>query len=131
MLILLILIIVPCLAQNDPQECFKDAKYITCTQVHGRRDACDCTNTDPCYIKMIITKTKDKSGMKTLYLVNGTFQGPTIIAEERGIVVVDVFNEMDEDTSIHFHGMHQHNVPWIDGVGNITQYPIPANGKFR
>ena len=65
------------------------------------------------------------------YLVNGTFQGPTIIVEERGIVVVDVFNEMDEDTSIHFHGMHQRNVPWIDGVGNITQYPIPAWGKFR
>ena len=133
-MLFLFVLIIPCLAQNDPtsQECFKDTKYITCTPVHGRRDACDCTNIDPCYIKMIITKGKDECCNETLYLVNGTFQGPTIIAEEQGIVVVDVFNEMiDEDTSIHFHGMHQHNVPWMDGVGNITQFPIPAKGKFR
>ena len=128
---LLFVLIVPCLAQTD--QCFKDAKYVTCRPVHGRPAACDCTNIDPCYIKMIITKNQTEYRNKTQYnyLVNGTFQGPTIIAEERGILVVDVFNEMDEDTSIHFHGMHQRNVPWIDGVGNITQYPIPANGKFR
>ena len=130
---LLFFLIVPCLTQADPpQECFDRATYITCRPVHGRPAACDCRNVDPCYIKMNISRIEIQS-MPLLYnyLVNGTFQGPTIIAEERGIVVVDVFNEMDEDTSIHFHGMHQRNVPWIDGVGNITQYPIPAWGKFR
>lgn len=83
---------------------------------------------------MIITRKKNPpkpKGPKFNYLVNGTFQGPTIIAKVQSIVVVDVFNEMAEDTSIHFHGMHQRNVPWIDGVGNLTQYPIPAGGKFR
>ncbi|CAB3987327.1 laccase-25-like isoform X1 [Paramuricea clavata] len=57
-------------------------------------------------------------------LINGSYPGPTIIVRYRGIVAIDVYNTMDEYTSIHFHGMHQRSVPWIDGVGNITQYPI-------
>ncbi|XP_028416893.1 laccase-3-like [Dendronephthya gigantea] len=135
---LLLLILEASVAKTDPppEKCFNEAipKYVTCRPVHGRPAACNCRNIDPCYIKLIITrksKIHPTSTNNYNYYVNGTFQGPTIIAEEKGIVVVDVFNDMDEDTSIHFHGMHQHNVPWIDGVGNITQYPIPANGKFR
>ncbi|XP_028396788.1 laccase-like [Dendronephthya gigantea] len=35
-------------------------------------------------------------------------------------------------TSIHWHGMHQRNVPWMDGVADVTQYGIqPNGGKFR
>ncbi|XP_028416892.1 laccase-2-like [Dendronephthya gigantea] len=135
---LLLLILEASVAQTDPppEKCFNEAipKYVTCRPVHGRPAACNCRNIDPCYIKLIITRKRKIDPTEAnnyTYFVNGTFQGPTIIAEEKGIVVVDVFNDMDEDTSMHFHGMHQHNVPWIDGVGNITQYPIPANGKFR
>ena len=134
---ILLLLAVPCLAvlpaDPPPKECFAEAatKYIICRNVSGRPAACHCTGKEPaCYIKMILSKAMTKLN-KTLFLINGSFPGPTIIIRHRGVVVIDVYNTMDEDTSIHFHGMRQKNVSWIDGVGNITQYPIPPYGKFR
>ena len=38
---------------------------------------------------------------------------------------------MTEETSIHWHGMHQKNTPWMDGVGYISQCPIAAGDSFR
>lgn len=135
MLWLLLALMGPHLAQTSisTQECFIEAavKYVTCNKVDGRPHFCNCTNYAKCYIKMVIKRERIGSTKSFQYSVNGKFQGPTLLVEEKSIVVVDVFNEMNEDTSIHFHGMHQYNVPWIDGVGNITQFPIPSNGKFR
>ncbi|CAB4006768.1 multicopper oxidase [Paramuricea clavata] len=137
---ILLLLAVPCLAvlptDPPPERCFAEAatKYITCQPVFGRPAACYCTGKEPaCYIKMILSKIqiKTKTKIKTLFLINGSYPGPTIIIRHRGIVAIDVYNTMNEDTSIHFHGMRQKNVPWIDGVGNITQYPVQAYGKFR
>ena len=66
------------------------------------------------------------------YSINLGRIGPTIIIAHEAILAVDVINNIDKGTSIHFHGMHQKNMHWMDGVGNITQYQIPANGgKFR
>lgn len=31
---------------------------------------------------------------------------------------------MPFNTSIHFHGIEQHNTPWSDGVPGLTQKPI-------
>ena len=133
---LLLLLYVPFLAiasETSVQECFDEAatKYITCKPVHGRPAACDCTFRDPCYIKMIVSRRRVSGVEKFHYLINQTFQGPTIIAKQYGIVVIDVSNEMDENTAIHFHGIRQRNVPWMDGAGNVTQYPIQAYGRFR
>ena len=45
---------------------------------------------------------------------------------------MDVVNLLTtEETSIHWHGMHQHNTPWMDGVGYISQCPIQAGASFR
>lgn len=113
------------------QECFNKAatKYITCSPVNGRPASCDCTEKKTCYIKMILSK-RNGSGTPE-YLVNQTLQGPTIIVKQYNFVIVDFANEMDENTSIHFHGMKQEDNNWADGTGDITQYPIPAYGKFR
>jgi FtsP/CotA-like multicopper oxidase with cupredoxin domain len=80
---------------------------------------------------MIVSRRRVSGVEKFHYLINQTFQGPTIIAKQYGIVVIDVSNEMDENTAIHFHGIRQRNVPWMDGAGNVTQYPIQAYGRFR
>ena len=46
--------------------------------------------------------------------------------------MVDVTNNLyNEETSIHWHGMHQKNTPWMDGVGYITQCPIGSGAIFR
>lgn len=47
-------------------------------------------------------------------------------------VIVDVVNRMmGESTSIHWHGMHQRDSPYMDGVPFITQCPIPPHTTFR
>jgi FtsP/CotA-like multicopper oxidase with cupredoxin domain len=41
-------------------------------------------------------------------------------------IVVEVINEMMTDgVTIHWHGMHQRETPWMDGVQDITQCAIP------
>ena len=36
----------------------------------------------------------------------GQFPGPTIEARSGDVLVVDVYNSLDEETSIHWHGLH-------------------------
>lgn len=45
---------------------------------------------------------------------------------------MDVVNRlMGESTTIHWHGMHQRETPYMDGVPFITQCPIPPHTTFR
>ncbi|KAK2158374.1 hypothetical protein NP493_1804g00021 [Ridgeia piscesae] len=63
--------------------------------------------------------------------VNGAFRGPTIEVMEGTQVVVHVINDlMTEGITIHWHGMFVPNTPWMDGVGYVTQCPIPPNQSF-
>ncbi len=41
-----------------------------------------------------------------VYAYNGTFPGPTLQVEEGDSVVVRLRNELDEPTTIHWHGLH-------------------------
>ena len=76
--------------------------------------------------------TVDGSTYRSFIAVNRQIPGPTLIVNEDATVVVDVVNYLTtEETSIHWHGMHQRNTPWMDGVGYITQCPIQAGASFR
>lgn len=76
--------------------------------------------------------TVDGSTYRSFISVNKHFPGPTLIVNESATVVVDVVNLLTtEETSIHWHGMHQRRTPWMDGVGYITQCPIEGGGSFR
>lgn len=93
---------------------------------NANRDACsnlnDCT---PIH-------TVDGSTYRSFLAINKRIPGPTIIVNEGATVVVDVVNLLTtEETSIHWHGMHQRRTPWMDGVGYITQCPIEAGTSFR
>ncbi|CAF3560712.1 unnamed protein product [Rotaria sp. Silwood1] len=60
------------------------------------------------------------------------FPGPTIRAEKNDIIEVIVHNELPtEVTSIHWHGIHQFNTSWMDGVSYTTQYPILPLHSFN
>jgi uncharacterized cupredoxin-like copper-binding protein len=59
---------------------------------------------------------------------NGTVPGPTIRVEPGDKVEVDVHNEMDESTAVHFHGLTTPNDQ--DGVPDITQDPIEPGDDF-
>ena len=42
-----------------------------------------------------------------------------------------VHNQMlHSSATIHWHGFHMHNTPWMDGVGYITQCPIAPMTSF-
>ena len=127
--------------ENTDDVCFDQTKYIKCTSASAfKPSVCDCRRRWRCYIKFDITKVPDHpdTGVdpNDVFRVNNGLVGPTIIVRSNAIVVVDVFNKIvgapgDNDTSIHWHGIHQMNVPWMDGVGYVSQWPILPSGKYR
>ena len=89
-----------------------------------------CSNIDKG--KCTKPNTVDGNTFRSFISVNKRIPGPTIIVNEDTTVVVDVFNYLaTEETSIHWHGIHQRNTPWMDGVGFISQCPIEAGTSFR
>lgn len=65
------------------------------------------------------------------YLVNGSYPGPTIRAFENDTLELTVINELfSESTTIHWHGLHQADTPYMDGARGITQAPILPQQNF-
>lgn len=63
-------------------------------------------------------------------LVNGTSPGPILNATVGDTVEFLVHNNMDQETTIHFHGITQGKTPWADGVPGLTQKPIEPGESF-
>jgi FtsP/CotA-like multicopper oxidase with cupredoxin domain len=59
---------------------------------------------------------------------NGSVPGPTLKVREGSEVIVNVTNEGDLDTTVHWHGLRLENR--YDGVPHETQTPIPVGGSF-
>ncbi|MGH7145081.1 MAG: multicopper oxidase family protein [Planctomycetota bacterium] len=60
---------------------------------------------------------------------NGRVHGPTIEVVEGDRVRVYVTNHLPEPTTVHWHGMFIPN--GMDGVGGLTQPPIPPGETYR
>ncbi|TVY46600.1 Laccase [Lachnellula occidentalis] len=57
--------------------------------------------------------------------VNGSFPGPTIIANWGDTVVIHLYNGLENNgTGLHFHGIRQNLTNPMDGVPSITQCPL-------
>lgn len=52
------------------------------------------------------TTTFNSESTLTTWGFNGSYLGPTLRAERGEDVVVNVNNELDEETTVHWHGMH-------------------------
>jgi FtsP/CotA-like multicopper oxidase with cupredoxin domain len=63
-------------------------------------------------------------------VVNNAFPGPTIEANWGDWIEVVVHNELDEGTSLHYHGLLQTATPWYDGVPGVQQCPIAPGSTF-
>ncbi|KAK3677904.1 hypothetical protein LTR78_001999 [Recurvomyces mirabilis] len=69
--------------------------------------------------------------LKHVYLINGVFPGPTIEARSGDRVVVKVKNELvDEELSLHWHGLSMRGWNDQDGAVGITSSPITAGDSF-
>ncbi|MFV8321427.1 multicopper oxidase domain-containing protein [Flavobacterium sp. LS2R12] len=72
------------------------------------------------YVRDTIVTFGDKP--KRAIAVNGQIPMPTLTFTEGDIAEIYVHNELNEDTSLHWHGLFLPNKE--DGVPNLTQMPI-------
>jgi FtsP/CotA-like multicopper oxidase with cupredoxin domain len=79
---------------------------------------------------LVIRKEKVKVGSRegTGVLVNGQLPGPLLTFKEGKEVIIHVINEMDEPTSIHWHGILVPNN--MDGVPGLVFPGIIPKSKF-
>lgn len=62
--------------------------------------------------------------------INGEWPLPEIRVRPHDRVVINVDNQLDRNTSLHFHGLFQENQNYMDGPQQVTQCPIPPGHKF-
>ncbi|KAH7914601.1 laccase [Hygrophoropsis aurantiaca] len=68
-------------------------------------------------------------------LAGGIFPGPLIQANKGDHFHINVVNELTDlsmplVTSVHWHGLKQHESSWADGVSFVTQCPVPSHDSF-
>ncbi|KAK4552523.1 hypothetical protein LTR86_010367 [Recurvomyces mirabilis] len=68
--------------------------------------------------------------LKTVYLINDLFPGPTIEARSGDTVIITVRNEIDggERLALHWHGLQIANA--MDGVEGVTQQSVESGDAF-
>ncbi|XP_077244028.1 laccase-17-like [Tasmannia lanceolata] len=67
---------------------------------------------------------------KSIVTVNGQFPGPRIVAREGDRVVVKVVNHVQNNISLHWHGVRQLRSGWADGPAYVTQCPIQTGQSY-
>ena len=58
------------------------------------------------------------------------FPGPLLRATKGDKMYITYKNLLDTSMSIHCHGIHMHNNPWMDGVTGITECGIAPGDSF-
>src|SRR5688500_134177 len=76
-------------------------------------------------IERVTTQLGDTTVRMLAY--NGSIPGPTLRVKQGSEVVVDVVNDGDLETTVHWHGLRLDNSS--DGT-TATQRPIPVGGAF-
>ncbi|CAN0871541.1 LAC17 [Linum grandiflorum] len=67
---------------------------------------------------------------KSMVTVNGKFPGPRIVAREGDRLLIEVVNHVNNNISIHWHGIRQLRSGWVDGPAYITQCPIQTGQSY-
>lgn len=76
-----------------------------------------------------IVKKNIKGASFNMFGYNKMIPGPFIIVDKDSNVKVDFKNNLDQNTTIHWHGM-RHNVK-DDGVPGISQNPVVAGDSYE
>ncbi|KAL1506103.1 hypothetical protein ABEB36_005531 [Hypothenemus hampei] len=117
-----------CILGEKPKICqynFTIENYYTMTKAcHAcPKNITDCFRTD-----CIFADGKERGVVG----VNRKIPGPSIEVCQNDIIVVDVKNQMmSEGVTIHWHGQHMLETPYMDGVPYVTQCPILPRTTFR
>ncbi|KAH1012700.1 iron transport multicopper oxidase fetC isoform X1 [Dendroctonus ponderosae] len=126
--------------EEDPHPCARKCihdKPMTChynfevENYYTLSKAChDCSrNQSDCFRVDCVPGDGHERGVVT---VNRKIPGPAIEVCQDDEIVVDVKNLlMSEGTTIHWHGQHMRDTPYMDGVPYVTQCPILPRTTFR
>lgn len=81
-------------------------------------------------IRLTVTPVAKRLGDTTVRMLgyNGMVPGPTIEVAEGSEILVELRNDGDLDTTLHWHGLRLENK--YDGVPHETQAPVPVGGEF-
>ncbi|KAF4771096.1 hypothetical protein N7455_012028 [Penicillium solitum] len=112
----------PCVNSASDRSCWKDGYDISTNYYEEVPD----TGVVREYWLNIENTTAAPDGIEMpVQLINGSFPGPTIIADWGDTVVVHFTNSLQNNgTGLHFHGIRQNWTDGMDGVPSITQCPI-------
>ncbi|KAI9641845.1 hypothetical protein NHQ30_009712 [Ciborinia camelliae] len=84
----------------------------------------DTGNTVEIWLELVNTTAALDGVERVVLTVNGTFPGPTIIANWGDTVIVHLYNGLQNNgTGLHFHGIRQNYTNMMDGVPSVTQCP--------
>ncbi|KAK9998485.1 hypothetical protein SO802_018088 [Lithocarpus litseifolius] len=67
---------------------------------------------------------------KSIITVNEQFPGPRIVAREGDHLLIKVVNHVQNNISIHWHGIRQLQTGWADGPAYVTQCPIQTGHSY-
>ena len=70
---------------------------------------------------LILSRSVLPGHVKSQLVINGTSPGPVLRVTLGNWVNVRVINELDDDATVHWHGMTQYGTPFSDGVPGLTQ----------
>lgn len=91
--------------------------------------ACAWGNHRDCYHHSCLTADGVERGVMS---INRQIPGPPIQVCKDDLIVVDMTNAMGGTaTTMHWHGLHQRDTPYMDGVPFVTQCPIEFSSTFR
>src|SRR4051794_36628531 len=69
-----------------------------------------------------------EAGQLRMLAYDGSIPGPTLHVDQGSEITVQVTNQADLETTVHWHGLRLENR--YDGVPHETQPPIPVGGQF-
>ena len=78
--------------------------------------------------KSAINLVPEPNGTTDAWCFNGVVPGPEIRVRQGDRLRITVDNALDEDTTVHWHGMRVPNA--MDGVPHLTQPPIASEKTF-
>ena len=93
---------------------------------------CITTNEDFNSVQCTVPFVADGKTYRSYIAVNGLAPGPTLVVHEGQLVIANVVNRLVTDSiTIHWHGIHMRNTPWMDGAVQVTQCPLNPGESFR
>jgi suppressor of ftsI len=98
-------------------------KEVSSSQVY------DLENEETITLTASIVKNEINGVELRQFAYDGQIPGPTLKVHQGDTIYVDFINDIDVETTVHWHGLRLENA--FDGVPGVTQDPVLAGASFR